>query len=238
MTPIHHSVGSSIILTKFLFLERQQIDLKRKEKFQNDVTTANLMLENLIQALISASVDPSKQIQEHAAKRMKLEERSERDEYKILDPSFSKGTDIVHVPGAIIARLTIGGLMNGFAGVKGGICHAVNGILLPQYTKDTKIETCHNCTIAEIQSMAVGLSHIISARLEIDMMTSTPRRITEMLCPELSVEEVKNIRKRIYDTVINGKGTGGSALAAMYERNDDVPIAAKTQTHDIEKVSV
>ena len=214
------------------------MDKTRQEKFENEVTIANLMLLHLIQALNSASVDPNKS-QEHAVKRMKLETSSqERDEYKILDPSFSKGTDIVHVPGAIIARLTIGGLMNALAGVKGGICHAVNAVLLPEYQKHTKIASCHNITIADIQSMAVGVSHIISARLEIDMMTSTPRRITEMLCPELSIQEVKNIRKRIYDTVIKGKGTGGSALAAMYERNDDVPIAAKTQTHDIDKVSV
>ncbi len=163
-----------------------------------------------------------------------------RDAYNILDPSFSKGADVVHVPGAIIARLTIGGLINALAGQYGGVVDTTSTRPLDgsdiASKKDTLIATAQKATMGMINAKAMGLSHVISARLEIDMMQSTPKRIVEMLCPELTVSEILGVRRRIYDTVILGKGTNASANAEALENKDDLPVAARTGMHDIDKV--
>jgi hypothetical protein len=60
----------------------------------------------------------------------------------------------------------------------------------------------------------------------------------DMLCPELTVVEVVSVRRRIYDTVVLGKGTNASANAEALESKDDLPVAARTGMHDIDKVCV
>ena len=69
------------------------------------------------------------------------------------------------------------------------------------------------------------------------MVATTPSRIVQMLCPELSYSDVNAIRRRVYDTVVLGYGTNSSAAMAALEGGDDVPVAARVGVHDIEKVS-
>jgi hypothetical protein len=221
---------------------------KEQEEYKKHVMLAETMLSNLCLALQSASVDtsPKKISDGNPAKRMNTELGGAvqssatigRDIYNVLDPSFSKGADVIHVPGAIIARLTIGGLMNALAGKSNGIVDTTTAKPLNKdIQKETPIATAQNATVAVIQSKAMGIVHIVSARLEVDMMTSTPKRIIEMLCPESTLSDVVGIRKRIYDTVILGRGTNASANAAALERTEDLPVAARTGMHDIDKVS-
>jgi len=238
-----------------------EMERKDQEEYEKKIIIGEKILSNLCLALQSASVDPASKKtmgDENPAKRMKLEADTVassvpssvtssamptpgRDIYNILDPSFSKGADIVHVPGAIIARLTIGGLMNAFAGQSKGIVDTTTARLYNHshgiINKESPIATTENSTVAEIQSKAMGVLHIVGARLEIDMMSSTPKRIIEMLCPESTLSDIVGIRKRIYDTVILGRGTNASANAAALERTEDLPVAARTGMHDIDKVS-
>ena len=39
-----------------------------------------------------------------------------------------------------------------------------------------------------------------------DILATTPRRIADLLCVEISDFELKAIRRRIYDTVVLGTG--------------------------------
>ena len=125
----------------------------------------------------------------------------------------------------------IGGLTNALAGVRGGLVDPATN--LPLKNKDGTISATSVPPL--IVKMARILHRAISARLEMDMMESTPYRIAEMLCPETSPSEISAIRKRIVDTVILGKGTNASANAAALEGTEDLPVAAKVDSHDAEK---
>jgi hypothetical protein len=225
---------------------------KDQEEYIKELNISNKLLNNLCTALQSASIDKSSTKHaniDHPAKRMKLEsgvasastDEPSRDAYNILDPSVSKGVDIVHVTGAIIARLTIGGLINALAGQPGGVVDTTSAKSLDgseiATKKETPIATAQNATMGVIQAKSQGLSHLVGARLEVDMMQSTPKRIVEMLCPELTISEIAGVRRRIYDTVILGKGTNASANAEALENKDELPVAARTGMHDIDKVS-
>ena len=50
--------------------------------------------------------------------------------------------------------------------------------------------------------------------------------------------EIASIRKRIYDTVMLGRGTNASVNAAALEGTEDLPVAAKVALHDVDKVGV
>jgi hypothetical protein len=45
-----------------------------------------------------------------------------------------------------------------------------------------------------------------SLRTEMDILATTPRRIADLLCVEISDFELMAIRRRIYDTVVLGMG--------------------------------
>ncbi len=185
----------------------------------------------------------------------KQPQKTQRDIYNILDTSFSRGKDVVHLPGAILARITIGGLMNGMAGQIGGIvlpntAKPVDGsnvndttaipISIPitgTTTGNGNNDNKNTITVEQLRTKAIGLSHVITARLEMDMMQSTPKRIIEMLCPNTTLSELALIRRRIYDTVVLGRGTNASEKAAALERGDDLPVAARVAMHEIDKVS-
>jgi len=209
--------------------------------------TANQLLVNLLNAIKSASqknnVGDQNTDEQPPTKRLKKddadtsEQSNESDIYCILDPSFAKGKDIVHLPGAIISRLTVGGLINALAGVSGGLVDPIHSEQISNaYTSDQPIPTAGNLTLKSIKNVYTRALHrALSARLEIDMMNSTPARIAELLCPEVTLADVNNIRKRIYETVILGKGTHASDRAAGLEGTEDLPVAARVGMHDIDK---
>jgi hypothetical protein len=257
--PIGNHVNHVTNIQPHMSIKQNTEQPTKKEEYNQQVNISNALLNNLCVALESASIDKTStkhntlNTTDHPAKRMKLESGEAgptRDVYNILDPSFAKGTDVVHVPGAIIARLTIGGLMNALAGRCGGVVDTnsakpIEGSDLEKKEDapiavgvDATTNAPMTATLALIQNKALGLSHLIAARLEVDMMQSTPKRIVDMLCPELTVVEVVSVRRRIYDTVVLGKGTNASANAEALESKDDLPVAARTGMHDIDKVCV
>jgi len=69
-----------------------------------------------------------------------------------------------------------------------------------------------------------------------DVMATTPRRIADLLCPEISDSELKAIRRRVYDTVVLGHGTNASSnLAALEDESKEIPVSAQTSKSEVEQ---
>ena len=69
-----------------------------------------------------------------------------------------------------------------------------------------------------------------------DILATTPRRIADLLCPEISDSELKSIRRRVYDTVVLGLGTNSSAHAASLEdESKETPVAARQVAYEVEQ---
>jgi hypothetical protein len=184
------------------------------------------------------------------------------DTYRILDDSFARGEDVVHTPGAILTRLTVGGITNALAGVEGGIVDVTTcRLLAPRAAAadgggaepkkkaaaaadatngggaDPNLPSAADLPRSQVMRLARKFHSSVQSKVELDMVATTPSRIVQMLCPELSFSEVNAIRRRVYDTVVLGYGTNSSAAMAALEGGDDVPVAARVGVHDIEKVS-
>ena len=157
------------------------------------------------------------------------------EQEEIDDPSFDNDSpeeeaakELKSTLGGKLTQLTVSGLLNGMTGHHGGIvmnkhCKPIEGLKVDQ------IPTCLNISLAKLRSLAAQLHQAIQTRVETDVLVTTPFRIQDMLAPDLQPAEFKAIRKRIYDTVILGKG-----LAHPNEESD-IPTATSTGVHDLEK---
>ena len=68
-------------------------------------------------------------------------------------------------------------------------------------------------------------------------MATTPRRIADLFCPEISMSELNNIRQRIHSTVVMGMGTNSSAHAASLEDEEkEIPVAKRVGRSEVEQV--
>jgi hypothetical protein len=66
--------------------------------------------------------------------------------------------------------------------------------------------------------------------MERDFLDTTPNRIREMVCSDVSPGEFASIRRRVYDTVILGKGV------SQAQEDDANVVTARAQVPDVEKV--
>lgn len=232
--------------------EDQERYRKEQAEYTAKLAKSQKLVTNLIAALKSASSSSSVDGGGAAA-------GAASDTYHILDDSFAKGEDVVHTPGAILTRLTVGGITNALAGVEGGIVDVTTcRLLAPKAegggaeSKDAKKKAAADATNggadptlpsaadlprSQVMRLARKFHSSVQSKVELDMVATTPSRIAQMLCPELSFSEVNAIRRRVYDTVVLGYGTNSSAAMAALEGGDDVPVAARVGVHDIEKVS-
>ena len=86
-------------------------------------------------------------------------------------------------------------------------------------------------------SPLITLIHRRQCSTEMDVMLTTPRRIADLFCPELSMAELNNIRRRIHDTVVLGLGTHSSAQAASLETEEkEIPVAKRLGRSEVEQV--
>jgi hypothetical protein len=132
------------------------------------------------------------------------------------------------VMGAKLCELSVAGIMNGFARVTGGF---VDKFMKPIAATEIETPQTGKITLLQLKNWATALHQSVQTRLEKDVLETTPLRIAHMLCPDLSPAEFKSVRRRIYDTVILGKGLKGEDI------QDDIPVANTSQSvHDIEKV--
>ncbi|KAK1740653.1 hypothetical protein QTG54_008748 [Skeletonema marinoi] len=238
-----------------------------QEQFATKMALGELLVRNLMTALSSASTFGNGGVPE--AKRQKIDHNTNNnnggggDKFKVLDPSFAQSNNKNSTttaksnntselsPGAILSRITLGGLVNGMSGVEGGCVDTLSCIPLSDLQKDhhqvdptataTKgidavINTAGNLILKDLIKLARGLLRSISARTEMDVMATTPRRIADLLCPEVSDSELKAIRRRVYDTVILGQGTNASSnLAALEDESKEIPVSAQTSKSEVEQ---
>jgi hypothetical protein len=145
-----------------------------EKEWQSKIQVGNVLLKNLLGSLIVAS--DTNGGNEPDAKRAKLTNGNAKgDTFHILDPSFSKqgNNTVAEIPGAILSRLTLGGLVNGLAGVPGGVVDTVTCVPLADLQegeghetngKDMVVPTAGGLTVKELILMGSGLHKSISAR--------------------------------------------------------------------------
>ena len=167
-----------------------------------------LLVGNLMTAISSASSYNSNDNDgsSPAAKRQKVESSSSSstndgsgDKFQVLDPSFAQSNNTTSnsinknttttnnntselSPGAILSRITLGGLVNGMAGVEGGCVDTLSCIPLSDLQNnndqvmmndgektaakgiDAVVETAGNLLLKDLIKLARGLLRSISAR--------------------------------------------------------------------------
>jgi hypothetical protein len=197
----------------------------------------NLMLtlrSLLIQPPSRVTSEPSRVTSEPAAKRIKTEHSDEappiHDPYKIW---VGQNEDPPKHEGAILVQLTSAGIVNALAGTPGGL---VDGKLLPVDPR-TKFDTClpsaGNIPYKELRQYALALHRVVQTRLEADFLVTTPMRIQDMLAADLEPHEFLAVRRRVHETVIEGRGRNQGGT----DEGEDLPVASRVAEHDIERVS-
>jgi hypothetical protein len=154
------------------------------KQYQDRMTVGNVMLQNLRKTLSVASDTTNG---EPAAKKARVaylhtQGLQQGDVYNILDPSFSKQNNTVaEGEGAIMSRLTLGGLVNALAGAEGGVVDTVTCIPLSDLIVDANgdannngsdkkkgldavIETAGGLTLKELIKIGSALHRSVSAR--------------------------------------------------------------------------
>ena len=144
------------------------------------------------------------------------------------DPIEEAAKELKSGSGGKLTQLTVSGLINGLAGLAGGIVSSKLLDPIPGIDPRAPIATCANATFAQIKWLANTYHKAIMTRIEADVLVTTPLRIQDMLAPDLTLKEFKVVRRRIYDTVILGKGLA-------QPEGVDIPTATSSGVHDIEK---
>ncbi|KAL7552616.1 hypothetical protein ACHAWF_015845 [Thalassiosira exigua] len=241
-----------------------------KDERAAKVAAGNALVRNLIRALNSATSRGGKVVDRGppVPKRQRVEANGDgdggagEDAYNVLDPSFAKsnggegksaGSDLS--PGAVLSRMTLGGLANALAGTEGGVVDTLTCVPLAELAEENhnmmdeaakkearkkrmeeEVAAAAKLSLGEVMRLARGLHRSVAARTEMDILATTPRRIADLLCPELTDYEMKSIRRRIHDTVVLGMGTNSSAHAASLEdETKEIPVSARTAKHEVEQ---
>jgi hypothetical protein len=173
--------------------------------------------------------DISQQQQPPPNKRQKMDELPDiPDPYRIW---MGQTEGVPKQNGAVLVQLTTPALVNALSGQPGGIVDAkMTTFAQPPLTMDTMILMAASVTLGQLRQVAMGLYRAIQTRVDADFLVTTPSRIQAMLCAELTEQEFKSTRKRVYETVIEGRGRNMAG-----DEGDDAPVAARVVEHDIER---
>jgi len=151
-----------------------------------------------------------------------------------------EANDLPITLGARLAQLSPGGWFNAMACVEGGVVRKAQPVLaivqdnaakyagvliVPDSTKT------YEQYVTELWETASAVSRLVQAAIERDIWRTTPYRIQQRLAPDLSAQEFSSIRKRVYETVILGKGLHVNDE----DERDELPVASKSAEHDVEK---
>lgn len=153
------------------------------------------------------------------------------DDEDVIELEDDAARELKTTIGGKFSQLTLSGIINGLAGHPGGI---LSKKLQRLPNIDAKlldaIPTAGGASLTVLKKLAHSLSRSIQTQIEADVLITTPLRIKEMLAKDLSTAEFKSIRKRIYDTVILGKGLS-------QPEGIDIPTAAANSqgVHVLEK---
>ncbi|GKY91429.1 hypothetical protein MPSEU_000115200 [Mayamaea pseudoterrestris] len=112
--------------------------------------------------------------------------------------------DVPNLRGAKLSQLSIGGLVNALAGVAGGCVHKPVPFL--NQSSQTSIASAANCSVLQLHETALTLHRVLQTRIRSDILRTTPHRIQQMLASDLTTTEFQTVRRRVYETVMLGKG--------------------------------
>jgi len=144
--------------------------------------------------------------------------------------------DIPDTVGGRLAVLSVGGFLNGLAGIpltktpnanpkalfKQAVTNGTAKLLTERFGNS-------NITVLTLHATATQLHRAVADQVQTDILRTTPRRIQNLLAGDLTNAEFVAARKRVYDTVILGKGLHENA-----DDEDDLPVSSAA-VHDIEK---
>jgi transcription initiation factor TFIIIB Brf1 subunit/transcription initiation factor TFIIB len=153
---------------------------------------------------------------------------------RVLDKSKGQvwlpadAADIPDVLGGKLSQLCVGGLLNALSGVPGGLVTAINPSKVPGDT----VPSADNLSGARLLLAAIQWHRSIQVQVRADILVTTPIRIQEMLARDLEPAEFISIRKRVYETVILGKGLNAGVADSEL---DNIPTAPAHAVHDIER---
>ncbi len=153
------------------------------------------------------------------------------DDEDLIELEDDAARELKTTIGGKFSQITLSGIINGLAGHPGGILNKKLQ-LLPNIDPKLPdaIPTAGGASLTVLKRLAHSLSQSIQTQIEADVLITTPLRIQEMLAKDLSAADFKSIRKRIYDTVILGKGLS-------QPEGIDIPTAAVNSqgVHVLEK---
>lgn len=154
---------------------------------------------------------------------------SNDDNEDLIQIEDDAARDLKTTAGGKLSQLTVSGIINGLSGNPGGIVNKKNQ---PLSSIDAKIldaiPTARNVSLTILHKLAQDLYRSIQTQIEADVLVTTPGRIQQMLASDLSNAEFKSIRKRIYDTVVLGRGLA-------QPEGIDIPTANNQGVHALEK---
>lgn len=146
-------------------------------------------------------------------------------------------SDVPLTLGGKLSQLTVGGLMNAMAIVPGGLvhqphvsCHSFSAARQQQPTVPTLSTPTSPLTLLQLHTLALAWHNGIQARVRADILRTTPRRIQHMLAPELEPHEFAAVRRRVYDTVVRGRGVKSMGTQEDYDDDDDEGHASELAT--------
>ena len=122
--------------------------------------------------------------------------------------------DVPAKVGGKLAQLDLIGLINALAVIPGGVDR-------------------NNNTSPTFADLARVLHRTVSTRVRCDILRTTPQRIIDLVAPDLTASEIAAIRRRIYDTVVLGKGQRDAGQEE--EETAHLATARSTGVHEIEK---
>ena len=105
--------------------------------------------------------------------------------------------------GGKLSQLSIGGWMNAMAGMNGGCVHKTTP-LLHRSSTDPLLDG--GLSLHDLHKLALTLHRATQTRIRADILRTTPHRIQQLLAAELTLSEFAAVRKRVYETVVLGKG--------------------------------
>jgi hypothetical protein len=146
-------------------------------------------------------------------------------------PQATPEMDVPDSPGGKLAVLCVGGLINAMAGIPDGITKKVTPSTESLAAVKTPSPT--GVTMTDLLALAHAWHRSIQLQVHRDILTTTPRRIQEMLAADLSEAEFASIRKRLYDTVLLGKGLHANEPAA--DADTTLATGPSATVHDIDK---
>jgi hypothetical protein len=107
-----------------------------------------------------------------------------------------------------------------------------------QWKQQQEMTGLPGVTISMMHAIAITLHVAIAEQVQSDIVRTTPLRIQSLLAADLTAAEFQSVRRRLYDTVILGKGVQTQTSSSTEDANDPAVALGGTnasQQHEIDK---